>query len=84
MTYYRQEPEEEPGGCREAFVLTRAAFGVLMWPLLAMLGAMVGLGILLYLFFVNPLLALIPVGLLIVVLFVLARWEKKRLLPPKP
>jgi hypothetical protein len=45
---------------------------------------MVGLGILLYLFFVNPLLALIPVGLLIVVLFVLARWEKKRLLPPKP
>jgi hypothetical protein len=84
LTYYQQEPEKEPGGCRESFVLTRAVFGVLMWPLLALLGAMVGLGIVLYLFFVNPLLALIPIGLLAVGLFLFARWESKHLPLRKP
>jgi hypothetical protein len=80
--YHQQEPEEEPMGCRDVFVVTRAAFGVLMWPLLALLLVMVGLGIVFYLFVIHPALALIPIGLVVLAAIAFARWEQRRSRPP--
>ena len=79
--YDEEEPKPEPAGCRDTLVLTRVAFAVLMWPVLAILGTLVALGVIIYLFFTNPALALIPIGIVVLVLVALARWERGR--PPK-
>ena len=79
--YQEEEPKPKPAGCRDTLVLTRVAFAVLMWPVLAILGTLVALGVIIYLFFTNPALALIPIGIVVLVLVALARWERGR--PPK-
>ncbi len=81
--YYQQEPEGEPSGCRELFVLTRAAFGVMMWPMLALLLVMAALAITIYLFLIQPALALIPIGLAALGAVAFARWEQRRFRPPR-
>lgn len=80
--YEERPPEMEPGGCREALALTRAAFGVLFWPLTALLGTLAFLGVTVYLFFTSPLLALIPIALAILAAIAFARWENRRFRPP--
>ena len=37
------EDEKEPGGCMEALILTRAAFGALAVPLAILFGSVIGL-----------------------------------------
>lgn len=83
MYYEQKPPEEKPPGCLDVLVLTRAAFAVLMWPLLALFAAMTGLILVIYLFLVNPVLALIPIALLLLAALAIARWERRRLTPPK-
>jgi hypothetical protein len=85
--YHQREPQEEPsafsgGGCLEVWVLTRAAFGVLFWPLLAVIGFVLAVVLVFYLFTVHPALALIPVAAIAVALYLFARWEQRRFRPP--
>jgi len=85
--YQQREPQREPsasggGGCLEVWVLTRAAFGVLLWPLLAIIGFVLAVVLVLYLFTVHPALALIPVAAIAVALYLFARWEQRRFRPP--
>ena len=82
LVYHQQKPQQEPGGCLEVWVLTRAAFGVLLWPLLALLGFVLAVVLVLYLFTVHPALALIPVAAIALALYLFARWEQRRFRPP--
>jgi hypothetical protein len=56
--YQQQGRSEEPGGCLEVWVLTRAMFGILFWPLVALIGFVLAVMLVLYLFTVHPALAL--------------------------
>jgi hypothetical protein len=80
--YHQQERQQEPHGCLEVWVLTRAAFGVLLWPLLALIGFVLAVVLVLYLFTVHPALALIPVAAIAVALYLFARWEQRHFRPP--
>ena len=79
--YYGREPERPPRWWEEVWVLTRVVFGLLFWPIVALIGVVVGLLLLLSLFEESPLLAL---AMLIVVgvggWFVL-RWLDRRRSP---
>ena len=62
MYGYDQEArrQDEPGGCREVFVMTRAAYEVLL-PLIAAIGGLIFLLLAaLFLLSVHPVLVLIP------------------------
>jgi uncharacterized membrane protein len=80
--YPEPQRQKEPAGCLEVLVLTRAAFGVLLWPLVALVLALVALFLVVYLFTVSPPLALIPIAGIIVGVLVFARWEQRRFRPP--
>lgn len=70
--------EKEPGGCMEALILTRAAFGALAVPLLILFGAIGGLVVVLYLFAVHVLLGLTAIVALALGIAVYARWERNK------
>jgi len=90
--YHQQEPQQEPSarggpasggrGCLEVWVLTRTALGVLLWPLLALVGFVLAVVLVLYLFTVHPALVLIPVAAIAVALYLFARWEQRHFRPP--
>jgi FtsH-binding integral membrane protein len=85
--YDQREPQREPSasggsGCLEVWALTRAAFGVLFWPLLALIGFVLAVVLVFYLFTAHPALALIPVAAIAVALYLFARWEQRRFRPP--
>jgi hypothetical protein len=91
--HQQREPRQEPsafgrdgpaqtGGCLEIWVLTRAAFGVLFWPLLALIGFVVAVVLVIFLFTVHPALALIPIAAIAAALYLFARWEQRRFRPP--
>lgn len=79
MAFYQgpsQPPEEEPRGCRDVLILTRAAFGVLLVPLGILVGALLALVLIIYLF---SRFWLLGVGGLAVVgfgIYLYARWEQ--------
>jgi hypothetical protein len=79
--YYGQSktPEEkEPGGCLEALMLTRAAFGALALPLGILFGSVFGLVLVFYLFSVNALLGVAALVAVVLGVAVFARWERGR------
>jgi ABC-type Fe3+-siderophore transport system permease subunit len=63
-------------------VLTRAMFGILLWPMLALVGFVLAVVMILYLFTVHPALALIPVAAIALAVYLFARWEQRRFRPP--
>lgn len=80
--HYEPEPEQEPGGCLEVWVLTRAMFGILFWPMLALFGLIMLVVFIFYLFTVHPALALIPIAAIALAGYLFARWEQRRFRPP--
>jgi hypothetical protein len=76
-----EPPLEARPGCRDVWVLTRATFGVLMWPLLALFGVLGGVGASFYLLTIHPALALVPIVALVGGVLLLARWESRK--PPE-
>ena len=84
MVYYEQPPpdEERPPGCLDALLIIRAVFSILFWPIMAIL--LVGLDavVILVLFAEHPALALIPVALTGVAIWLFARWEQRHYGPP--
>ena len=79
---YEQPRQEEPPGCRETAVLTRAVFAVVLPPLLAVAGVLGALAGALALFAVHPALALLPIAGLAAAVFAFVRWERRRFRPP--
>ena len=79
--YYGQSqpPEEkEPGGCRDVFVLTRVVFGVLLLPLAVMLGVILGLILVIYLWSISALLGVLAIAVVAIGIGLYARWERGR------
>ena len=73
-----QEPEEEPGGCMEVFVISRAVFGILAVPLLIMIGVIAVIVALIVLFSVGWILGLVGLALIGVGIAFYARWERDK------
>ncbi len=82
--YHNQQPQnaDKGPGCLDAIVITRVVFGLLFWPVTALLLVMIDLGAILYLFAVHPALALIPLSLTAVGLWLFGRWEQHHIRPP--
>ena len=78
---YEPPPDERPG-CRETVILTRAAFAVLLPILAAMIAVLVLVMTVLLLLFTRPVLAIIPLILLVAAVFAFTRWERGRYRPP--
>lgn len=70
--------EEEPGGCKDALILTRAAFGVLLIPVAVLLGAVLSVVLLVYLFSLHWLFGLLYLGLIGAGIAWYARWEQNK------
>ena len=79
---YEPPRQDEPGGCRETWALTRAAFAVLAVPFLAMIGVMGVVVAIVILFAIHPALALLPIAALVGAVYLFARWEQGRFRPP--
>lgn len=69
--------EEEPRGCRDVLVLTRAAFGVLLIPLGVLVGAILAIVLLIYLFSRFWLLGVAGLALIGLGIYLYARWERR-------
>lgn len=83
MVYYEQRPDEEkPPGCMDALLITRAVFGVLIWPLAAIVAVILDVFVTWYLFAVYPALALIPIAATALAVWLFARWEQQHFRPP--
>jgi hypothetical protein len=83
--YYEQQPpddREKPPGCLDVLVITRAVFGVLMWPIAVMFAVILDICIAFYLYATQPLLALIPVAITAAAIWAFAGWEQRRARPP--
>jgi hypothetical protein len=76
--YYPQEPKE-PSGCMQTLIITRVIFGLLAVPLAIIGGALMSLILTFYLYTVSAPLALIPLGLGILGVFGLYRFEQSRI-----
>jgi hypothetical protein len=79
---YEVQRQEEPGGCRDALLLTRSAFAVLLPPMLGLAAVLILIGAAVVLFARHPALALIPIAALIFGVALFARWEQGRFRPP--
>ena len=59
-----------------------AVFGVLLWPMLGLFAVLMDLVAIIWLFTIHPALALIPVSLTAIAIWLYARWEQRRFRPP--
>lgn len=85
MVYYDQQtppPKDRPSGCFDAVLITRALFGLLFWPLIGIAAVITALVVTIVLFLVYPALALIPVAVSGIALWMYARWEQRHYRPP--
>jgi hypothetical protein len=79
---YEPPPDERPG-CREALILTRATFAVLIPIVVAMIAVMAIVLAIFLLLFTHPVLALLLITALVVGIMLFARWGRGRSRPPK-
>jgi hypothetical protein len=74
-------PEDKPGGWKETFLIIWAVFQVLALPLGILLGGLLGLFLLFWLFTISAWLGLGLIGLGLLALVVLGVWEARN--PPE-
>ena len=76
---YGYEPPKpvKPGGCRDALIITRVAFAVLMPIAFAGIGALAVVAIGVVLFAYHPLLIFLPVAVVIGALMLVARRDRR-------
>jgi len=84
MYYGRSEPppEEEKSGCRDVWLLTRAAFAILLIPLGILFGAIIAFSLVVFLFSRATILGLLGIALIAALIYVYARWERHHFRPP--
>ncbi|HZQ36566.1 MAG TPA: hypothetical protein VFD32_11575 [Dehalococcoidia bacterium] len=75
-----QQPkqEKEPGGCLEVLVISRAVFGILAVPLAVLIGVLVAIVAVLWLFSVFWLLGLLGIAAIVGAIALYARWERNK------
>ncbi len=73
-----RQPQVEPGGCGEVWLLTRVALAIILPIMAVMMGVIILIAAGFALLTVHPLLALIPLGILFGALFGFARWDQGR------
>lgn len=78
---YPQPPERPPPWWAEVLVLTRAVFGVLFWPLVAIVGAVGALVVTVYLFTVHWAAGVAALGVVLAAVAAFAWWDSHR--PPQ-
>jgi len=66
---------------QEAFVLTRAVFGVLFWPLAAIFGVMIAVGGLIVAFGAGLIWGLLVLAIIAAAIAVFAWWDRRQ--PPR-
>jgi polyferredoxin len=76
--YDQQRPDdrEKPPGCFDVLIITRAVFGVLLWPVLAMFAVILDLAATFYLYATHARLALIPIALTAAGIYGFTLWER--------
>lgn len=67
---------------QEAFVLTRAVFGILFWPIIAIVGVIVAIGGLFVAFDTGVGWGLLALALIAAVIAAFAWWDRRQ--PPRP
>ena len=86
MGYYYDrgdaEPDDKPPGCLDALLITRAVFAVIAPVAIAMVVLLIDVAAIFVLFAIHPALALIPVAISAVGVWLLARWDQQRHRPP--
>lgn len=75
------DPNKPPPWWQETFVLTRAIFGILFWPLLAIIGVMVAIGGLFVAFDTGVGWGLLALALIAAVIAAFAWWDRRQ--PPR-
>ena len=78
MSYYPDPNPKKVNGCLESLILTKVAFQVLAPALLFILGSILGIVLLLYAFAWSLWLGLGGLVLAALLIFLLSRWEKRR------
>ena len=84
MAWIEQPPKpgDDRPGCMDAIVLTRMAFGILFWPMAAVIGAAAGIAVLILLLASYPLQTLAGAAALAIAGAAAWRWIRVRLRPP--
>ena len=72
------KPGDDRPGCMDAFVLTRIAFGILFWPMAAVIGAGAAVAIAILLLATYPLPTIVAAVALVVVGTAAWRWIRVR------
>jgi hypothetical protein len=62
----------------DVFVITRAIMGMLLIPIAALFFVIADIAAIIWLLTVHPALALIPIALTAVAIWLLARWDRRR------
>jgi ABC-type protease/lipase transport system fused ATPase/permease subunit len=76
------QPPKPPSLWSEFWTLTRVVYGILLWPLLAILGVLFAMFGIFVLFTIHFAFGLLAIAAVVLVLAVLARWESRRARPP--
>src|SRR4051812_9113960 len=79
MAYYPDQGPKKTNGCLEALVLTKVAFQVMAPALGLLFGSLLGIVLLFYAFSTSLWLGLVGLALAGVALYLLSRWDKKRI-----
>ncbi|MCH8993539.1 MAG: hypothetical protein IH959_01045 [Chloroflexi bacterium] len=77
---YEPPRQDERLGCRETWLLTRATFGLLLPFVFVLIGVLIALVAAVSLLTVHPLLALVPIVVVVAALYLVLRGERSR--PP--
>ncbi len=82
--YGGSEPpkEEQPHGCLDVLLITRAVFGVLFVPLAALVGTLAAIGVIVYLFSRWWPLGVAGIVVAAAVTYLYARWERRHFRGP--
>lgn len=80
MVYYERQPppDDERPGCLDALLITRVVFELLFWPMVALFVVLLDAALFFFLYVTYAPLALIPVALAAVGLWLFAWWEQRR------
>lgn len=82
LRVYQFPSEDERPGCRETAVITRAIFGILLPPVLAIIALLVLIFFAFILLAIHPVLVVLPVLAGAGGIYLFARWEQGRHGPP--
>ena len=76
------EPSKSPSLWSEFWTLTRIVYGILFWPVLALVAVLLAVVGVFVLFTIHPAFALLGIAAIAAAIAALAWWESQRVRPP--